>query len=82
MALPFYAQYAEAYEDSSKEVMDDIGKQFRLIWEHCLYKKTGLLRHGYDFSKKAEWADEDTGASPEVWDRVSKHEKSWIGLTS
>lgn len=72
MAHPFYAQYALTFEGTAaSKVLDDIGLQFKLIWQHCYDKKTGLLRHGYDWSKKASWADEVTGASPEVWDRVS-----------
>src|SRR4051812_22470435 len=31
---------------------------------------TGLLYHGYDYSKTAVWASPDRGHSPEVWDRA------------
>jgi rhamnogalacturonyl hydrolase YesR len=44
--------------------------QFSLVEEHCREKDTGLLRHGYDESKKAVWADPVTGASPLVWIRA------------
>jgi rhamnogalacturonyl hydrolase YesR len=71
MALPFYALYATTFEPNTTEaVLTDLGHQFDLVWKHCLDLKTGLLRHGYDNSKQAPWADPITGASPEVWIRV------------
>ena len=82
MALPFYASYAVELEDSSDTVMTDIGKQFQLFWTHARDNKTGLLRHGYDWSKKAAWADPVTGASSEVWNRVSSWTTSLLPLSS
>lgn len=72
MAHYSYALYAVTFEPNTTEaVFADIGLQFRLAWEHCQDTKTGLLRHGYDYSKQQVWADPTTGAAPEVWDRVS-----------
>ena len=31
------------------------------MWDNIRDKKTGLLRHAWDESKKAEWADKETG---------------------
>lgn len=31
---------------------------------------TGLMYHGYDYSRIAPWASADRGHSPEVWDRA------------
>jgi rhamnogalacturonyl hydrolase YesR len=31
---------------------------------------TGLLYHGYDYSKTTSWASSDRGHSPEIWDRA------------
>jgi rhamnogalacturonyl hydrolase YesR len=31
---------------------------------------TGLLYHGYDYSKTQSWASSDRGHSPEIWDRA------------
>jgi unsaturated rhamnogalacturonyl hydrolase len=71
MAHPTYALYAATFEPNTTEkVFTDIGHQFELAWKHCRDAKTGLLRHGYDYSKQRPWADPVTGASPEVWDRV------------
>ena len=38
--------------------------QFDLLWQRCRQNDTGLLVHGYDYSKTAVWADPVTGASP------------------
>jgi len=50
--------------------IDDVVKQFTLIENHTRNSTSGLLKHGYDYSKTASWADPVTGASPEVWDRA------------
>ncbi|TID20198.1 glycosyl hydrolase [Venturia nashicola] len=71
MAHYSYALYATTFEpDTAEEVFKDIELQFSLVWKHCRDNKTGLLRHGYDYSKRQVWADPITGASPEVWDRA------------
>jgi rhamnogalacturonyl hydrolase YesR len=38
----------------------------KLIIKHCL-KPNGLLLHGWDESKHANWADNNTGLASEVW---------------
>ena len=48
----------------------DIGLQFRLIFLHARDAKTGLLRHGWDESRKERWADKATGQSAEAWARA------------
>lgn len=66
-----YALYASTFEPNTTDrVFTDIGLQFSLMWQHCHDNKTGLLRHGWDSSKKMKWADAVTGASPEVWSRA------------
>ncbi|KAK1985835.1 family 88 glycosyl hydrolase [Colletotrichum cereale] len=47
----------------------DISLQMTLLYDHCFQENTSLVVHGYDYSKKAVWADEQTGASPYVWGR-------------
>ncbi|THV05813.1 Six-hairpin glycosidase [Dendrothele bispora CBS 962.96] len=51
--------------------ISDILHQFSLLWQHCYHSETGLLVHGYDWSRTAVWVDpsQDTGASPHVWGR-------------
>lgn len=67
MAEPFYAQYTLEYENG--KYFDDIAKQFALIKKHATDKKTGLLYHGWDESKQMDWANKETGCSPNFWSR-------------
>ena len=68
MAEPFLANYARTFH-SPKE-MDEVVEQLLLMDTKLRDKQTGLLRHGWDESKKMEWADKKTGQSPEVWGRA------------
>ncbi|KAG5955147.1 hypothetical protein E4U58_007247 [Claviceps cyperi] len=47
----------------------DMMLQIRLLSEHCTQPNTSLPVHGYDWSRKAIWANRNTGASPYVWGR-------------
>lgn len=62
----FYAAYANAFQ---KPVWDDVANQLIWMHDHLLDSKTGLLFHGWDESKKQQWADPITGRSPEIWSR-------------
>ena len=68
MAEPFRAAYAVTFQVPGD--FDDIAKQLLLMDEHMRDAKTGLLKHGWDESKKMPWADKTTGLSPEVWARA------------
>ncbi|KAK3367610.1 putative cell wall glycosyl hydrolase YteR [Podospora didyma] len=72
MAGPFSAAYVALFfpPDNATAAWDDIVLQFDLTEKHCRDSKTGMLRHGYDESLKAVWADKATGASPHVWIRA------------
>jgi len=67
MGAPFYAQYAVTFGDS--ENLNDVAKQFELIQEHAIDAETQLLYHGWDESKEQQWADQETGVSPNFWSR-------------
>lgn len=67
MGEPFYIQYTTKYENGKS--LNDIAKQFELVQLHATDKKTGLLYHGWDESKKMDWADKVTGCSPNFWSR-------------
>lgn len=67
MGAPFYAHYTVDFEDGKN--LDDVAKQFELIQKHALDEETGLLYHGWDESKAMEWADNETGTSPNFWSR-------------
>jgi len=67
MAEPFYAQYGKIFDEPMD--LDDIATQFILMAKHSLDPKTGLMYHGWDYSRKEKWADQKTGDSPCFWGR-------------
>ena len=67
MAEPFYAQYTVKYEKGKS--LGDIVKQFELVHNHLLDKKTGLPYQAWDESKEIGWANPETGTSPTIWSR-------------
>lgn len=70
MASSFYATYTSLFQPDNTTAWDDILLQYNLIEERCRNTTSNLLKHGYDESKTAVWADPETGASPYVWDRA------------
>ena len=74
MGEPFYAEYAWlAHEDTA---FNDIANQFIWIEQHTRDTKTGLLYHAWDESKEQEWANKQTGTSPNFWARAM----GWYGV--
>jgi unsaturated rhamnogalacturonyl hydrolase len=74
MGEPFYAEYAVAFHDDA--AFDDIANQFIWMESHARDAKTGLLYHGWDESKKKNWANKATGCSPNFWARAM----GWYGM--
>lgn len=74
MGQPFYAEYAKSYNQDS--AFNDITRQFVLIEKHTRDAKTGLLYHGWDESKEQQWANKQTGCSPNFWARAM----GWYGV--
>ena len=68
MAGPESVKYAVLRKDP--ELLDIAMKQPILMWETMRDKATGLLRHAWDESKEAGWADKETGLSGFVWGRA------------
>lgn len=66
MADVFYGHYTAFYSPKNATAWDDILLQFNLLNKNLYDPRNGLLKHGYDASKTAVWADEKTGACPEV----------------
>lgn len=66
-AEPFYAEYARRFHHA--EAFADITKQFVLMQDHARDPSTGLLRQGWDESKKASWTNKQTGTSSANWAR-------------
>ena len=67
MAEPFLASYARTF--NVPQEMDTVATQLLLMDTRMRDRPTSLLRHGWDESKKMDWADKKTGLSPEVWSR-------------
>ncbi len=64
----FSMQYAAAF--NKPEMFDESVKQILLMYKHAVDPATGLLFHGWDESKNKVWANQTTGASPELWSRA------------
>lgn len=70
MADSFYVKYTNLFEPDNTTAWDDILLQYDNIEQHCYDDANQLLKHGYDESKTAVWADPESGASPLVWSRA------------
>ncbi|GAC1439046.1 MAG: hypothetical protein NVSMB63_03840 [Sediminibacterium sp.] len=74
MGEPFYAAYATAFHEPA--AFDDIAHQFIWMEKHARDAKTGLLYHGWDESGQQQWANPQTGTSPNFWARAM----GWYGM--
>ena len=67
MAMPFLALYEKHFGTKS---WSDLETQLSVIEKRMRDEKTGLYYHGYDASRKAFWADPETGRSGSFWLRA------------
>jgi len=67
MAEPFAAEYAKLF--NKPEGFDHVATQFAQVEKHLVDPKTGLLYHGYDEGREQQWANKETGKSPNFWSR-------------
>ena len=65
MAQPFYMEYENRF-NGRKNYYDIIG-QFKNVRKYLYDEKTGLYYHAYDEYKERDWADKETGLSPNFW---------------
>ncbi|HRR77747.1 MAG TPA: glycoside hydrolase family 88 protein [Ruminococcus sp.] len=65
MVLPFMADYSLISEN--RGMLDDVRMQLRNIQQLMCDSITGLYHHGYDETRKMDWADKITGLSREFW---------------
>jgi unsaturated rhamnogalacturonyl hydrolase len=67
MASPFLAHYGEIFHDegSKREAV----KQILLMDQHAYDPAKGLYYHAWDEKKAQEWANPQTGCSPNFWSR-------------
>ncbi len=68
MAGPFLAAYGAIFHQPAD--FDEAVRQIFLMDAHMRDPATGLLRHGWDETRKMPWADPATGLSPEAWARA------------
>lgn len=68
MVTPFLVEYGKEFGDATY-TDEEAAKQLDVYGRH-LQRTNGLLRHAYDESKSADWADARTGQAPEHWCRA------------
>ena len=68
MGEPFYAEYAFRFND--RAAFDDIANQIITVAKHTYDPKSGLFYHGWDEKKVQDWANKETGQSPNFWGRA------------
>ncbi|KAH8814458.1 Six-hairpin glycosidase [Flagelloscypha sp. PMI_526] len=72
----FYSLFTKTWQPDNTTAWEDIELQFNVQYKNTIQNPddgktyTGLLYHGYDYSKAQPWASEDRGHSPEIWDRA------------
>ena len=69
MGMPFLVQYAAIYETGAqqRESFKEAVHEFVIAREQLRNPETGLYYHAWDESKKAEWADKETGQASQYW---------------
>ena len=71
MGLPYRCLTAPITDKkNATKIYDDAVDQLKVTYERTLDPKTGLNRHAYDETRKAFWADTQTGLSQHCWGRA------------
>ena len=68
MGSPFLAQYAAEFNEPA--LFDDVANQILLADKYMYSKEKHLYYHGWDESREQDWADNETGLSPNFWGRA------------
>lgn len=68
MGGPIQVLYSEYSKDNV--FLEEAINQAVIMFEHMHDKKSGLMFHAWDESKKEDWADSTTGLSSEIWGRA------------
>lgn len=76
MVNPFLVEYGREFNDTTY-ADDETTKQLVVYGTH-LQQPNGLLKHAYDESKTASWANPSTGLAPEYWCRAV----GWYGMAA
>ncbi|MDN4501092.1 glycoside hydrolase family 88 protein [Alteromonadaceae bacterium BrNp21-10] len=67
MGMPYLAEYSAMFEDGHS--FDEVVREFELTRKYLRDAESGLYYHAWDELKKQDWADKQTGLSPEFWGR-------------
>jgi unsaturated rhamnogalacturonyl hydrolase len=67
MGLVFYTRYALFHQN--QEILQDIQNQLKNVRKYLFDEKRKLYIHAYDEQKVMQWADKNTGQSPNLWSR-------------
>lgn len=65
MAQVFYTRYEVEFNSSRN--LSDVVNQFKSVYDNMYDTQKRLYYHGWDYSKKAFWADKKTGLSKSFW---------------
>ncbi len=65
MGQPFYLEYENRF--NGRKNYYDIVNQFKTVRQYLYDEKAGLYYHAYDEYKERDWADKETGLSPNFW---------------
>ncbi len=68
MCGPLSVKYAKRFGET--KLRERAVRQILIMHEHMQDPNTGLYFHGWDPTKKEEWADQETGLSKSVWGRA------------
>jgi unsaturated rhamnogalacturonyl hydrolase len=69
MIGPYHVMYAHTF-NTKPYFYDRVYHQLNLMRRNMTDPKTGLLYHACDDSKEINWADKNTGLSPNFWGRA------------
>ena len=70
LTAPITANNKEQKRGDVINMYDDAVNQLNITYQRTLDPKTGLNRHAYDETRKAFWADKETGLSQHCWGRA------------
>ena len=68
MSAPFLSQFAHAFDEP--DIFDDVAHQAVLFDQHARDPRTGLLYHAWDCTRSQQWANPQSGCSPNFWGRA------------
>ena len=70
LTAPITTSAKDKKKGAVEKIYDDAVDQLKITYERTLDPKTGLNRHAYDETRKAFWADAQTGLSQHCWGRA------------